>query len=368
MKPVGFIAGRNGVVGDKRWCALGKALRSLFRTGQVCFVRAFEETSGMAVLASGIVVFDGKEPVAGRAGLVAWVGVDMAALGTGATIALRGAVQFERGMAVLAVPEFLQRDDLVQFPTRGAHKHVSGMPFVFGNQIARKEVELPGTLRTREDFDPQKVFDRKVLGAIVRTARGVVSLKLIPKCAEKRGGGRQVAVHIQRFDLFFDNPGHHRVDIDSQDVTAKAIGLNQRSAAAHEGIGHSASAKAVGLVVGSGNRLRTELRQQERPKQRSRPTCKPLMGCDDGPVVLLDLLFAKGQGRYKGDIKVFFYTHAVMSEDTRLPTMDNPLRFNLTVSQMMGNCTLEAWPKIIKPLAEYQGVRGRRYSVSRPIT
>ena len=92
----------------------------------------------------------------------------------------------------------------------------------------------------------------------------------------------------------------------SKPVTSQpdAVGFEQGSAAAHERISDLAAGKIVAGEVKVGKRRFAELGERERPEQAARPPSEPFVYGDNGPVVLLNLLFALRQRGNEGYIKV----------------------------------------------------------------
>ena len=98
------------------------------------------------------------------------------------------------------------------------------------------------------------------------------------------------------FDFLAHDPGRHGIDVEAEHVAADAVRLEQRRAAAHEGIGTRLARKIVGAEKDVAQRAVAEFRQGQTAKQRAGPAGKPFMHGDDRPVILLNLFFLQGQG------------------------------------------------------------------------
>ena len=59
-----------------------------------------------------------------------------------------------------------------------------------------------------------------------------------------------ILVQIKMLDFLFYNPVRHRIDVKSNDVTSKSVGLKQGGSSPHEGVGDPDSVKPIGLIEG----------------------------------------------------------------------------------------------------------------------
>ena len=110
-------------------------------------------------------------------------------------------------------------------------------------------------------------------------------------------------------DLLADDPGRHRVDVESIHVASDAIRLDERRSPSHERIGNPQSRKVVRSKELVLQATLTELREQEATKQGSGTASEPLVNADDRAVVLLDLLLAERHFGDQGDVEPTFDTH-----------------------------------------------------------
>lgn len=109
------------------------------------------------------------------------------------------------------------------------------------------------------------------------------------------------------FDFLLDDPIGHGVDVESDNITAEPVGLYEWSAAAHEWIGNLDPFQTVCLIKGLMQGPIAKFGKQQAAEQRSGSSSKPLVDCDNWPVVLLNLLFMQSQVRYERDVEFLFY-------------------------------------------------------------
>ena len=109
------------------------------------------------------------------------------------------------------------------------------------------------------------------------------------------------------FDFLLNDPVGHRVDVESDNITAEPVGLNEWSAAAHEGIGDLDPFQAVCLVKGLAQSLIEKFGKLQAAKQGSGSSSKPLVNRNNWPVVLLNLLFTQSKVCYERDVEILFY-------------------------------------------------------------
>ena len=79
-----------------------------------------------------------------------------------------------------------------------------------------------------------------------------------------------VDCQVDMLDLLADDPGRHRVDVESVYVASDAIRLDERRSPTHERIGNPQSRKVVRSKEPILQAPLTELREQEATKQGSR--------------------------------------------------------------------------------------------------
>ena len=97
-------------------------------------------------------------------------------------------------------------------------------------------------------------------------------------------------------DLLPHDPVRHGIDVIADNVASETVRLKERRAAAHERIEDGKAGEIVGRIEYIAKRFIAEFRKDQPTKKRPRSPCEPLMDRDDGPVVLLNLLFTQGQG------------------------------------------------------------------------
>ena len=236
-------------------------------------------------------VFDGEHPVSGRPGGWGGIGINRAAARTGAFISPGRSSQGQRAVAGIAPAWIFTVANAVQIAAGRANEDVFRVAFVLGQQVAGKKIELVPALVTGLLLDPEKIFYVGFAGAAFQTAGAVKRTGFVFERRHQSGGRLTVSRQIEMFDFPVDDPPGHGVDVIAQDVAAHPIGLNERGAAPHEGIGDGDTWKIVGGVEGLAERAVAVLGQNQPPEQCSRAPGEPLVHGNDGPVVLLDLLF-----------------------------------------------------------------------------
>lgn len=120
------------------------------------------------------------------------------------------------------------------------------------------------------------------------------------------------------FDFLLDDPIGHGVDVESDNITAEPVGLYEWSAAAHEWIGNLDPFQTVCLIKGLMQGPIAKFGKQQAAEQRSGSSSKPLVDCDNWPVVLLNLLFMQSKVRYERDVEFLFYTQSGAFHDWML--------------------------------------------------
>lgn len=157
----------------------------------------------------------------------------------------------------------------------------------------------------------------RLAGTALQAAGAVQAADLLFQGLHQAGGGSAVCHQVQMLDLAVDDPPGHGVDVVAQHVAPDPVGLDQRRAAPHEGVGDVDPLEVVGREEGLLERPVAEFGEEQSPEQGPRPTGEPLVHGDDRPIVLLDLFFAQGQGGDEGDVEVGFYGHGGLNTFTQ---------------------------------------------------
>ena len=116
-------------------------------------------------------------------------------------------------------------------------------------------------------------------------------------------------LHIKPLNFFPDNPRGHRIYVTTDHVTTEAVGLNQRRATTHEGIGNPETREIVGFKEQTLQVVISELRQHEPTKQRPGTPGKPFVDSNNRPVTLLDLLFLQRHSSNERDVEALLNAH-----------------------------------------------------------
>ena len=77
----------------------------------------------------------------------------------------------------------------------------------------------------------------------------------------------------------------------------------------HEGIADRDPLEVVGAIEGFPEGSIAELGKEKTSKQRARSAGKPFVDGNNGPIILLDLLFPQSKGGYERNIESFFDGH-----------------------------------------------------------
>jgi hypothetical protein len=117
----------------------------------------------------------------------------------------------------------------------------------------------------------------------------------------------KILIQVKMFDLLLNDPIGHGVDVETGDIATKPVSLYEGSAAAHERIGDLDPFQTVCLIEGLWQGLVEKFGKQQAAEQRSGSSSKPLMDCDNWPVILLNLFFTQSKVGYEGDIEILFY-------------------------------------------------------------
>ena len=190
---------------------------------------------------------------------------------------------------------------------------------VGGEQVAREEIERPPALPAIEELHPDEGLHRDIGVAVERTGGPVERTDVGAQRGEQIGRGAPVGVEINPFDLFPDDPGRHRVDVEPFHIAADAVRLDERGSPAHERIPDPAARQVVGAEEIVLQPPRPELGEQQPPKEGPRTAGEPLVDADDRAVVLLELLFPARQPRDQGNIEPLFDAHCRSSSDSFSP-------------------------------------------------
>jgi len=133
---------------------------------------------------------------------------------------------------------------------------------VLGKQVAGEQVECRSAAQTVQHLDPKEILHRHIAVAINWAVGTVIPLNLYAQGVGQFAGGSGVGVEVDVFEFLTDNPGRHGIHVEALDVAADAVGLDQRCAAAHEGVSNPDARKIVALKEGFLERAITEFRQQ----------------------------------------------------------------------------------------------------------
>lgn len=209
----------------------------------------------------------------------------------------------------------LQVGNFVEVSTGMTDQHVRRVPRVVREEVTRKQVNRHLASGAVDHLNPEEILDRDVVITVMRAVRAIGSADLAVEGSEELVGRRAVGHEVQVLDLFADDPGRHGIDVESQDITADAVGLDQRRAPAHERVGDDPAREIVGPEESIFQRPIAELGEDQAAEQGPRAPGEPLMDGDDRPVILLDLLLLEGQGSDQCDVEIALDTHC----DYRFP-------------------------------------------------
>ncbi len=115
-----------------------------------------------------------------------------------------------------------------------------------------------------------------------------------------------VGIQVKVLDFPLHDPVRHGVEVPAHNIATHTIGLDQRGTASIEWVPDANPTKVVGAVEGISQGSIHELGEQQTPEERSRPAGKPLVNGDDGPIVLLYLLFPQCQVGNEGCVEIPF--------------------------------------------------------------
>ena len=309
MQPVRLVARRNGLIGHEARRELLPSPDRFFCAGQIVSVGLLEETSLVLRLTVRVVVLDGEQAVSEWTIGVSGIGVVMVAMPACATPPARGSGPLKRGPTGHAGPGPLAIVDLVEVAACRADQDILRVAPVLGQQIAREQIDGRPAGFAVEHLDPEKGLHGHVRIAVARAGGPVVPIDLGAKRVDERTGGPLVDRQVDMFDLLADNPGRHRVDVESIHVASDAVRLKERRSPSHERIGNPQSRKVVRSEELILQAALTELREQEATKQGSGTASEPLVNADDRAIVLLDLLLAERHRRYQRDLELPLDAH-----------------------------------------------------------
>ena len=180
------------------------------------------------------------------------------------------------------------------------------------NQIPGEQIDRRAALRTLQRLDPEERLDRYILIPIERTGGTIVTSDVFLQRLRHAPCLDLVCLQIDEFHLLADDPGRHRIDVESLDVAADAIGLDQGRSSPHEGIHDPQRAQIIRSVEHVTERAIPELRKDKSPEQRARSPREPFVHANDRPIVLLDLFLTQCQSCNERDVKARFDRHSIM--------------------------------------------------------
>ena len=108
------------------------------------------------------------------------------------------------------------------------------MASILRKQVPRKQVHRRAAGVAVQYFHPEKGLNGHVLVTVDRAVGPVVEVDLVAKRGNDAIGSLLVVRDFEVLDLFADNPGGHRIDVEAIYVAADAVCFDERRAAAHE--------------------------------------------------------------------------------------------------------------------------------------
>ena len=196
---------------------------------------------------------------------------------------------------------------LVKLPAHPARHDMARMANSLGKQITGEKIVLGLATGTRLGLYPDEVLDGCRFATPV-APRCIKFPDFFLNVPDDGLGGFGKGIEIKRGQRLPNDPEGHWVDVRSHDVKSKTVGLVDRRAAPHEGIGDD-SFEIVCPPIGRFERLLTiEFGHKQGPENGPRAASKPFMDADDGTVILLDLLLALRQNRCERGVEIGFQT------------------------------------------------------------
>ena len=309
VQAAGLVARRDRVVGDEARREPPPVFAGRVRAREIVRVGPLEEAPPVLSLPPVIVVFDGEQAMPQGAAGFARIGVRMPAARTVAAASARRPRQPERAAAGRAFPGVVAVRGLVEIAAGRADEHVGRVAPVGRQQVSGEQIDRLAAPRAVERLDPQERLHRHLGVAVARAEGAVIASDLAAQRVDQAPGGPSVRGQIEMVDLLADDPGGHRIEVESLHVAAESIRLDQGGAAAHERVGDAPAGQVVAGKEGVLQWAGSELGQQEAAEQRAGPACEPLVNADDRAVVLLYLLLPQRQAGDQGNVEVALDAH-----------------------------------------------------------
>jgi hypothetical protein len=101
-----------------------------------------------------------------------------------------------------------------------------------------EEVEFMTTTRTSAGLDPEEVLDVRVWRRTPEATGTIQPADLLLQNTGNTRSGLLVGPKIEILYCLTHDPIGHGIDVEANDITSNPIGLNERRAASHEGIGN----------------------------------------------------------------------------------------------------------------------------------
>ena len=119
------------------------------------------------------------------------------------------------------------------------------MALVLGHHVTTEQVYRIATRNTRLLLDPQEVLDRGVLIPAANAGSLIEGPDLRFDGVSDLLGGGSKDLPVQVSDLLAHDPICHWIDVGANDVTPRAVRLQQGSTAAHKGVADGERAQVV---------------------------------------------------------------------------------------------------------------------------
>ena len=183
------------------------------------------------------------------------------------------------------------------------------MASVLGEQIAWKQIDGRTAGYAVQHLHPQKRLHGHVRVPVARTQGPVVAADLGTQRGDQPIGSTLVGFNVDRLELLADDPGGHRIDVESFDIASDAVRLDERRSAPHERVGDSQSWEIVRSKEEILQTTLTELSEHEATKQSTGTAGEPFVDADDWAIVLLDLLLPERHRGDQRDVEATFDAH-----------------------------------------------------------
>jgi hypothetical protein len=116
---------------------------------------------------------------------------------------------------------------------------------VLCEEVARKKIDVLSAGFAIKNLHPKEILHGNIRVPIQWAVGQVEGSDVGPEFRKQALRFGLIGVHIEMLDLLPDDPGRHRVDIESRDGAADSIGFDQGRAAPHEGVSDPSSRKVV---------------------------------------------------------------------------------------------------------------------------